>query len=100
MEHHQVDTESIIYEDTIMLNNDPDRYTTRMNNAYLKDSVSDDKLKDHNTIIVEKDTNYCGEKDHGIPFNEFGIAGITEPISNADIHNSAISKKRFSSQNK
>lgn len=94
-EHERVDAAAIIYEDRLILNNDPDRFTSMMANAYMADKVPADKVDDPNTIIVNKDLDYCG--DEGISISEIEIADIPVPTSTADIHNSAVSKKRFSS---
>ena len=94
-ESRNINPEEIIYDNTLVLNNEQDRYSAKMENMYMADKIPAGKENEQDIFIVNKDTDYMSE--HGVSVEEFGIAGISEPVSTADIHNSSVSKKRFSS---
>ena len=89
-DHNKVDAEKVIYENVIMINTD-DGFRAPLKDTYMKGHVPSSKIGDPNVIIVEDDDNYCSHEVH------LGNIETQESISTADIHNSVISKKRFSS---
>lgn len=89
-DHEKVDSEKVIYDNVIMVNT-ADGFRSPLKDTYIKGYVPRSKIGDPNIIIVEEDEDYCSHEDH------LENTDLSEDISTADIHNSSISKKRFSS---
>lgn len=93
-EHKYVDPELIIDKDAVILRNAEDGYKHRLEGFYLAGKVPAENANDPNNIILEDDPTYCAD-DHGVDIMSISIAGIDS--SPADLHNSAVSTKKFSS---
>lgn len=93
------DPDLIIYKDKVIINSDDDRFKVSSSDMFLEGNVDPD-AKD--PYILVDDPTYCND-DHGVSIDEISVADIPETkmnideITTADIHNSPISKKRFSS---
>ena len=110
-EHVYVDPESILDKNAIILINELDGFKQRLDNFYLNGTVPESILNNPNIIVLEDDPTYCTEEDHhmieevafsmeddqGIDIMSISIGDVEVPASNADIHNSSVSKKKFSS---
>lgn len=92
-EHEYVDPETIIDKDAVILRNNEDEYKYRLDGFYLAGKVPPEHADDPNNVILEDDPTYCAD-EHGIDIMSISIA---DNDTTADIHNSAVTKKRFSS---
>lgn len=91
--HNEVNSDIIINTGVVLLHNAEDEFQAPAKNIYEKGYVPLNKLGDESIHILEDDPTYCG----GIDFTSVAIAGINDDVTNADIHNAAVSKKKFTS---
>ena len=111
-EHAYVDPELILDKNAVILVSKIDGLKHRLEDFYLYGSVSDSIVNNPNIIVLEDDPTYCPteevqsieeftfsmDDDQGIDLASISIGDVDIPTpTNADMHNSSVSKKKFSS---